>query len=571
MRYEDAASAWFHGRPAAVCVLLACWAGLPGAGAAVAQLPPASPATAAPVPSVPPIERDVEATRDLAVPRPPLPTPADLEASGATIGEVIIRVRQIFDPTDPKEDRRLFRLANRLHRRTRDQVIRDQLLFKTGDRFSQHALDESARLLRKNRYLYDVDIRPVRYEEGRVVVEVATRDVWTLNAGVGLGRSGGANTTRFLLQDTNFLGTGKRVTLERETNVDRTTSLFQYDDKALFGTHGQLSLAYGNNSDGKERSLVVAEPFYSLDTRWAADLTAATTDRVDSLYALGHVADRFHHRVELFEVHGGLSRGLSGGWARRIGLGFTSRRDLFDPASGFPPPDRLPADRKLSYPWISFDLVQDIFETTRNFDQIQRTEDLHLGSQAHLRLGFASASLGSDRDAAVFDSTASTGWKPAPNHTVLLSAGLVGRWEKEGARNVDFGTSLRYYWRDFGEQLFFVTFSADVARHLDADNQLLLGGDTGLRGYPLRYQDGDRRALLTVEQRFFTNYYPFRLIRIGGAAFADVGRTWRGESGLAKNFGLLRDVGIGLRLASSRSGLGNVTHVDLAFPLDGDP
>jgi hypothetical protein len=30
-------------------------------------------------------------------------------------------------------------------------------------------------------------------------------------------------------------------------------------------------------------------------------------------------------------------------------------------------------------------------------------------------------------------------------------------------------------------------------------------------------------------------------------------------------------VGIGLRLEVTRSGLGNVIHLDVAFPLDGDP
>jgi hypothetical protein len=31
--------------------------------------------------------------------------------------------------------------------------------------------------------------------------------------------------------------------------------------------------------------------------------------------------------------------------------------------------------------------------------------------------------------------------------------------------------------------------------------------------------------------------------------------------------GLLKDVGFGLRLGNTRSGLGNVLHIDLAFPL----
>ena len=49
--------------------------------------------------------------------------------------------------------------------------------------------------------------------------------------------------------------------------------------------------------------------------------------------------------------------------------------------------------------------------------------------------------------------------------------------------------------------------------------------------------------------------------------FADVGRTW-GEAPLASEpQGWLTDVGFGLRLGNARSGLGNVLHMDLAFPL----
>ncbi len=49
-----------------------------------------------------------------------------------------------------------------------------------------------------------------------------------------------------------------------------------------------------------------------------------------------------------------------------------------------------------------------------------------------------------------------------------------------------------------------------------------------------------------------------------------MGRTW-GSAPLAQpSLGLLKDVGFGLRLGNARSGLGNVIHIDLAFPLDGD-
>jgi len=49
--------------------------------------------------------------------------------------------------------------------------------------------------------------------------------------------------------------------------------------------------------------------------------------------------------------------------------------------------------------------------------------------------------------------------------------------------------------------------------------------------------------------------------------FADVGRTW-GDAPLASRpQGWLTDVGIGLRLGNARSALGNVLHIDLAFPI----
>jgi len=57
------------------------------------------------------------------------------------------------------------------------------------------------------------------------------------------------------------------------------------------------------------------------------------------------------------------------------------------------------------------------------------------------------------------------------------------------------------------------------------------------------------------------------LVRVGGAIFTDVGRTW--GSGVVGNSdpGLLKDVGFGLRIGNTRSGLGNVLHIDLAFPV----
>jgi hypothetical protein len=50
----------------------------------------------------------------------------------------------------------------------------------------------------------------------------------------------------------------------------------------------------------------------------------------------------------------------------------------------------------------------------------------------------------------------------------------------------------------------------------------------------------------------------------------DVGRTWGTGPVGGENLGLLRDVGVGLRLGNARSGIGRMLHIDLAFPLDGE-
>ncbi|HBL26764.1 MAG TPA: hypothetical protein DD490_08015 [Acidobacteria bacterium] len=499
-----------------------------------------------------------------------LPPDEVLVSERAVIGEVTIEVGNIFDPNLPGERRFLFRLANKLHRTTRDRVIEQQLLFKPGDLFSRRLLDESERNLRQNRYLYDVKIQPVRYVEGRVDVAVRTRDVWTLNAGAGLGRSGGTSSTSLQLQDTNFLGTGKGITLERRSTVDRTTSLFRYDDPAVLGSRARLGVQVESNSDGTYRSVEGGRPFYALETPWSVYLNARSGDRVESFYELGKVTDHFRHRRDLVQVQGGISKGLVDGWADRWSAGFTWVRDRFDDADGYAAPSRLPPDRTLAYPWISWSAIEDHYVESQNLDQIERTEDFHLGSSLALRLGWSSPAFGADRDEAIFEGNAETGFRLAADQTLLLGSSLRTRWGSGGAANFLFHGSLRYYWRDFGDHLFFAGLEGDEGRRLDPEQQILIGGDNGLRGYPLRYQDGDRRFLLTLEQRFFTDFYPFHLVHVGGAVFFDAGRTWTGDSGRAANLEWLKDVGVGLRLSSSRSGLGNVIHLDLAFPLDGD-
>ena len=192
-----------------------------------------------------------------------------------------------------------------------------------------------------------------------------------------------------------------------------------------------------------------------------------------------------------------------------------------------------------------------------------------LGLRAGGRIGYASESLGSDRNALMLRAYAQNGWDFGRERSLFVTTTATGRVESDGLRNAVLAAETRFYARTSENTKFFATVNGAATEELDADQQLVLGGEEGLRGYPLRYQAGTSRALLTLEERYYTDWYPFRLFRVAGAAFFDMGRTWGTDVTGATSDGLLKDVGIGLRLGSSRSAFGNVIHIDLAFPLDG--
>lgn len=498
---------------------------------------------------------------------PGMPSDAELEAAQAVVGEILIDNQNIFNLEDPKDDYWLFRTADKLHIKTRATVIRHQLLFKPGDRYSRRLLDETERILRANNYFYDAWIRPVKYHDGKVDLRVTTRDVWTLNPGFNFSRSGGSNSTGVQLEELNFIGTGTDLAVSRTKNVDRTESLLAVSNTHAFGTWTQVGLAWANNSDGHKQDLTVNHPFYALDTRWAAGVGGMNDAQTDSLYDRGNIVDQFHDQHNFVSFYGGWSPGLQNGWVQRVSTGLTYDEHLFSPVASWTGATVLPEDRRFLYPWVEYDLVADDYVRLFNHDQILRTEDFYLGTLATLRVGWADTTLGSSRSALIFQSTAGRGYR-TDGSTLLLASDFSGRLENGLLYNGRADASVRYYYEWSSKWLFFTTLAGTKGWRLDLDNQVLLGGDSGLRGYPLRYQDGTARSLFTIEQRYFTDWFPFRLWRVGAAIFFDAGRTW-GQPQLAQpSLGTLKDAGFGLRIGNARSGLGNVIHVDVAFPFE---
>jgi len=512
---------------------------------------------------------DKEHTR-IEEPRPAdVPSDSELEAAGAVIGKIDIDPRNIFDESDPREGNGLFRLANRLHIRTKRSTIRAQLLFASGDKYAARKLAETERALRLLNYIYDARVVPVRYADGKVDVKVITKDVWTLSPGVSFGRAGGSNSTNFNLQDSNFLGWGKTLQVSRNSSVDRTSNTVSWSDPNVFGSRWTAAGAYVGSSDGTERVVQVAQPFYSLDAPWSAKITAVSFDRTISRYNLGDVVDQFNDNEASYELSGGISSGLIDGWTKRLTFGVRYDRNVFLPTPlTFTPAKQLPPDRTLSYPFVGFDIIEDKYKKVGDENQIGRTEDLYFGTEVSGEVGLSNSAFGADRNAIMLAAHLLRGFEIGDLQQLFMTSNFSSRIENGRARNLIADVGGKYYWRWRPDWLLYAAVSGTVTDSLDPDLQLLLGGDNGLRGYPLRYESGTSRALLTVEQRVYTDWYPFRLVRVGGAIFADMGRTW--GSGVIGNSdpGMLRDVGFGFRLGNTRSGLGNVLHIDFAFPLN---
>ena len=144
-----------------------------------------------------------------------------------------------------------------------------------------------------------------------------------------------------------------------------------------------------------------------------------------------------------------------------------------------------------------------------------------------------------------------------------------GYWNTESstAENVIATAWGRYRHRQSPRFALILDAETTLTDALTADQQVLIGGDSGLRGYPNRYQAGTRQFRLSAEERYYTDLYLLRVLRVALAGFVDVGRAWSSH----RNNDTLVDVGVGLRFESTRTNRNLVYHIDVAFPLVDGP
>ncbi len=427
------------------------------------------------------------------------------------------------------------------------------------------------RIITSTTSTYDVDIHPIAWHDSIVDIEVRTRDTWTLEPGFNFSRSGGSNSTALTVKEYNLLGTGTKLSYAKSSDVDRKGTEYQVSQDHLFGGWTQIDLKLANYDDGKRQSFAFGRPFYALDTRWAAGVSALHDERIDSIYQDAAIVGQYRHKLDASEIYGGWSKGLIDGWTQRYSAGLSYQADTYTIDPSLIQPSVVPADQTLVAPFVRYELIEDNYEKVKNRDKIQRPEFFEMGFHSNLQINRALTTLGSTLNLWTYSASVSDGFQAPRGNDMLISTHLSGQYGDGNGRREGLGGSLRYFVPQGKRGLFYAAASGDIVRNPETADLLLLGGENGLRGYPLRYQSGEQRALFTVEERAYTDWYPFRLFRVGGAVFYDIGRAWGGPFQNPVNPGWLSDVGFGLRIISTRSAFGNVLHVDVAFPLNPDP
>lgn len=486
------------------------------------------------------------------------------EYDGYVIAGIRINRIAVFDTTDPKEDTAIYRFLNRLHYNTRPNVIKGQLLFREKDILKSGQLAESERILRAKPYLGKARIHVDQVCGNEVALLVTTQDIWTTEPQFTLGLEGGNTKQGFSLFEGNVAGTGNAFSLGFRKDEDRESILYDFFSPHLFNSHLSARLRYSDNSDGEVKTLELLYPFFSLQTPWGAGMTINDETLEEVIRYRNEDINIYQHKSDHNEIFGGWAFNRNPAATHRILGGITQERHLYNSLDDTLLP--IPTDYNIVYPWLEYQYIQNRFEELINIDHLHQVEDIATGKDLRLRIGYGGNIFGNDDDAVVLETEYSDWLRISSQHLVRIGTELTGRIYTGPALDDEmlWGTEVGYYYLMGKRHRWYVAARYDRGYHLQQHNQMASDDLFGLRGYPLDYQRGDKRYLVSVEKRHISNLHLFNLFRLGTVIYLDAGRVW-GAGFSDSNH--LSNVGVGLRMSSSKARIGNVIHFDLAFPL----
>ena len=486
------------------------------------------------------------------------------------ISKISIERVNVFDPTIPGEDWWPFQIANRIHIPTQKRIIEHDNLLPIGSEWDELKAIETERNLRSLGFLRHAAIEPKRLEDNSVDLRIRTQDSWTLIPQFSLGTEGGDDFLVYGVREGNLLGMGKAISLFHSQIGSEIRNDLRYTDPRLFGTWNELTTQFADTNRGNEAGVRITKPFFSLDARNAWELSWARIVQEESLHQNGDEISKFDENFRSVRSRFGARLGRWGDTTHRFNFGTLYSKADFG-ATSETSSSTLPEDRELSGPLFGYSWIQPRYRKEQNIDRMQRTEDYNLGNEFTVETGPMLESWGSDRDRWILHASNRQGASMGPGRFALAEAGVEGRMAGGAVENGLFFANLNLFWKTGWvlDQTLVAHAEFNSTRRLDGERQIVLGGDTGLRGYKNNAFTGDRSFLFNLEDRLFWNKELYHLVYMGGVVFLDSGVV-SSEGGSFKNR-MKSDLGAGLRFSPSRSSGGGVVRIDVAYALNNGP
>ena len=493
--------------------------------------------------------------------------------NGLPIHRVVVHRYNVFDKLNPDEDSRFYQGLNRIHVVTKRSVILSQLLFKENDIYDADRVQESARILRSRGYFSSAVVIPVLCNE-RLTILVATQDSWGLEPEISASRKGGENNTAFALTEDNLFGTGSEIAIGYESDAERDRYFVNYFTPHVFNTPYAVSFGYGETSDGNDFSVALVKPFISLLTESSFGVGVTQQNFLETIDQNEVELTAYQRQTRRINAFYGHAFEISGKRSQRWTLGLSQIRDRFD--FRLNTRARLPADERVNSVWGEYSLIENDFAVLENLNFIGQLEDIQLGRTARLRLGL-SPSGWNDANTQQFpyELEYSRSFLKENWYTNFTGRGTGAYAKSSAARSharffASLSTSYALNLNNRVSASYRLAFTENVRPH----EQILLGGESGMRGYPLEYRRGKLQSVVTIDRRIYTDWHWFNIARVGWLLFADFGTIHEGpDARLGFSYPdveeneILADVGFGLRLNSSKTKTDKVLHVDVAFPL----
>ncbi len=439
--------------------------------------------------------------------------------------------------------------------RTRDEVIRRELLFQSGDLLDSLKFAETERNLRRLFFLRDIRIH-VQTDSAHADVTVYVRDLYARALSPSLSGEVEELSYGLVGVDFNFLGRGQILAVRGYRDaIAGNRATVRYQNPRLKGSRRSLTMHMGIAEEGHDLRLVLAQPFYTLDAPWAYGIGLNSREQIRRFYADQTLSDRYIDRTDTGDLWVVYSRGDRNKMRPHLILNIADRR--FQPTAEY---IYAPNNRRRARLSLGLSFWQPRFEQKQFVRELGRAEDLQIGSSASIRIGISHKTLGSDRNFLSTSLQLSPRFKWYDNGYAFLSlffrTAITHKNAFDRFFQADFLTLVQI------QNIHTLALHArfDAHGNPEDNDQLLLGVDRGLRGYLARRFDGSRRAMVNLEARPTVYRHPFAIF--AGAVFVDAGTAWTpGRISPAFNLG----AGFGSRISFAQIYNNPILRVDLAY------